>query len=861
MDEYEGPLSEGSQPGDPDLCIEADITLELLMKLYEFAPDAVYINDMEGTFLDGNSQAERLLGFKKRDIIGKNFVESGIVPPDQIEKVIYLQIESIKGDPTGPDEITLIRADGRLVHVEVRTQPITISDQKYVLGIARDISEREFLLNELERQRDLAKSYLDVAGVMILALDLEGRITMINKWGASLLGYDTPQEMLGKDWFRTALPEGYRTDVRSYFQALIDGSSDDMDREGAVICRDGSIKVISWHNQLRRDPDGIVTGTLSSGSDITTLRTKQRELKESEERFRGLVERSFDAICSMDRNGTINYISPAVTEILGYASDEMVGRNFLEFFPETEAVSLQEDFSAALKGKPFRGSRIPLTSKKGKPLIIEANVTPYTDESGLTMIEATFRDITDSVRMEKEMLDRTAFLQQVMDSINLPVFIKNLDGVVIGCNRHFLTFIGRKREDVMFSDMSDLMPEQILTLCNNKDRELLTGKGSLIFEVSMPGRDGSETPYLITKSPFRDIKGELRGIVSVMISVEEKKRYELELARSKEMMQKVLNSVDTGILLLDPGNGTVSDLNPMAAKMLDMPMDDVVGTLPDLIPAIMKGPCASVFEGSSRSCVQELEVPYMDGVLPVMVSLKREDILGSDNVIMTMTDMTDHIAARRALEESNDLLGMINRILRHDILNNLGMIQLALGQYRVTKRMDYIDGMEKALTRSVDLIEAMKQLEMIWSFGKPLKEYEMKGFIEGIAKGYDIPIEVSGDCRVLADDALSSVISNMISNAIKHGKTDRIEIGLEQGELTSRIRISDFGTGIPDKIVDKLFDEGFSYGSMAGSGLGLFIINRTMKRFGGSVSYEPTKPKGSTFVLEFRAPQSSSHST
>lgn len=831
------------------------------MKLYEFAPDAVYVNDMEGTFLHGNSQAERLLGYERASLIGKNFVESGIVPDDQIEKVISLQIESIRGDPTGPDEIKLIRSNGKPVHVEVRTQPITISDQRYVLGIARDISERKALQAELERQRDLAQSYLDVAGVMILALDLEGRITMINKWGASLLGYDTPQEMLEKDWFRTALPEGYRIDVRSYFQALIDGSSDDMDREGAVICRDGSIKVISWHNQLRRDPDGSVTGTLSSGSDITTLRTKQRELKESEERFRGLVERSFDAICSMDRNGTINYISPAVTEILGYTSDDMMGRNFLEFFPETESGPLLEDFSAALKGKTFRGSRIPLNSKKGKQLVIEVNVTPYTDESGLTAIEATFRDITDSVRMEKEMLDRTAFLQQVMDSINLPIFIKNLDGVMIGCNRHFLNFTGRKRDDVLFSDMSDLMPEHIHTLCNNKDRELLSGKGPLMFEVSIPGKDGSGSPYLITKSPFRDIKGELRGIVSVMISVEEKKRYELELARSKEMMQKVLNSVDTGILLLDPGDGTVSDLNPRAARMLDIPMDEVVGTSPDPIPAIMNGPCASVFEGSSRSCVQEFEVPHRDGFLPVMVSLKREDILGIDNVIMTMTDLTDHIAARRALEESNDLLGMINRILRHDILNNLGMIQLALGQYRVTKRMDYIDGMEKALTRSVDLIEAMKQLEMIWSFGKPLKEYEMKAFIEGIAKGYDIPIEVSGECNVLADDALSSVISNMISNAIKHGKTDRMRIVLEQGERISKISISDFGTGIPDKIVDKLFDEGFSYGTMAGSGLGLFIINRTMKRFGGGVSYEPTTPKGATFVLMFRAPQSSSHST
>jgi PAS domain S-box-containing protein len=111
--------------------------------LFEFAPDAYYINDLEGNFIDGNRTAEDLLGYKREELVGKNFFELYLLPVEELQKATELLDKNVEGKPTDPDEFTIKRKDGRQVAVEIRTIPIDIGGQDVVLGIARDISERK----------------------------------------------------------------------------------------------------------------------------------------------------------------------------------------------------------------------------------------------------------------------------------------------------------------------------------------------------------------------------------------------------------------------------------------------------------------------------------------------------------------------------------------------------------------------------------------------------------------------------------------------------------------------------------------------------------------------------------------------
>jgi len=122
--------------------------------LFESAPDAYYINDFEGIFIDGNKATEKLLGYSKEELIGKNFVDAGILSMDQAEIALNVLARNIKGESTGPDKYILKRKDGSTVYVEILTHPVVIKGKNRVLGIARNITERKRNEEKLAKHRD-----------------------------------------------------------------------------------------------------------------------------------------------------------------------------------------------------------------------------------------------------------------------------------------------------------------------------------------------------------------------------------------------------------------------------------------------------------------------------------------------------------------------------------------------------------------------------------------------------------------------------------------------------------------------------------------------------------------------------------
>jgi len=205
------------------------------------------------------------------------------------------------------------------------------------------------------------------------------------------------------------------------------------------------------------------------------------------------------------------------------------------------------------------------------------------------------------------------------------------------------------------------------------------------------------------------------------------------------------------------------------------------------------------------------------------------------------------------IENLNETLKLINKIMRHDVLNDLTTISLALDMVEVgEKDKKLIVNAFKAIDRSVDLINRMRELETFASFGGELKEYNVRDVIREVVEKYDIKFNIKGDCRVLADEAFTSVIDNVINNAVVHGKTDRIDITIGKTDNFCQIRIADYGIGISDEIKDRIFEEGFKYGDTGHTGLGLYIVKKAVERYGGSIEVEDNKPKGAVFVIRLR---------
>ncbi len=118
-------------------------TNERLNAILDHVPEIFYMSDLKGNFIDGNKTAEKIIGYKKEELIGKNFLKLKILSPGQIPKAAKLLAKNALGLSTGPDEFTLTRKDGSTVIVELSTHPLKIGKRTMVLSMGRDISDRK----------------------------------------------------------------------------------------------------------------------------------------------------------------------------------------------------------------------------------------------------------------------------------------------------------------------------------------------------------------------------------------------------------------------------------------------------------------------------------------------------------------------------------------------------------------------------------------------------------------------------------------------------------------------------------------------------------------------------------------------
>jgi len=197
--------------------------------------------------------------------------------------------------------------------------------------VARSI-ERKRAERALGQERDRIKKYLDIAEVMLLALDRQGTIVMINRKGASILGYEEA-ELVGKNWFDTCLRTGDREQVRKVFEEIMAGRGEQQEyHENFILTKSGEERNVAWHNAIVNDDAGLTQGSLSSGEDITDHMRAKNALADSEELHRRLVAAIPDLIIRTDLAGNIVFANEVAVRLSGKAGVEgLIGLNVFSF--------------------------------------------------------------------------------------------------------------------------------------------------------------------------------------------------------------------------------------------------------------------------------------------------------------------------------------------------------------------------------------------------------------------------------------------------------------------------------------------------------------------------------------------------
>ncbi|RZN32128.1 MAG: hybrid sensor histidine kinase/response regulator [Methanosarcinales archaeon] len=228
-----------------------------------------------------------------------------------------------------------------------------------------------------------------------------------------------------------------------------------------------------------------------------------------------------------------------------------------------------------------------------------------------------------------------------------------------------------------------------------------------------------------------------------------------------------------------------------------------------------------------------------------------------DLILRINERLKQEIAERALVEEElrahREHIKLINQIMRHDIINDLVVIDSELQLYDELCDDELLRKAAVRVGKSVDLINRIRKLEVFINTHRGLKPYSVTQVLRDIVKSYPYTtFNIEGNVQALADESLSSVLDNLINNAVSHGKTDRIDITMKTAGDFCEIRIADYGSGIPDAIKENIFEESFMYGETGNTGLGLYIVRKIMGNYGGCVHVEDNTPQGAVFVLALK---------
>jgi len=179
--------------------------------------------------------------------------------------------------------------NGKLIDLDVNIVIIRSDNNTIVAAFLRDITADKLAEEALRNEKYKAQKYLDIAGSMIVALDKKGNVTLINRKGSDIIGYDQ-KEIIGKNWFDNFIKPEVIKDVKKVFNQLMKGEIKTNERfENTVLTRGGNEKLIAWHNAILRDDHENIVGTLSSGEDITEQKKSEQQLKKYKDHLEKLV--------------------------------------------------------------------------------------------------------------------------------------------------------------------------------------------------------------------------------------------------------------------------------------------------------------------------------------------------------------------------------------------------------------------------------------------------------------------------------------------------------------------------------------------------------------------------------------------
>jgi PAS domain S-box-containing protein len=501
---------------------------ERFRQLAENIDDVIWIADRSITkLLYINSAYEKVFGLSRERVYERlnSFLDA--VHPDDRESVERMMARQIEGDYE-PFEYRIVRSDGTVRWILRRTFPIlNDSGEVYrVAGIGQDITERkraEESLSSLRRELEMTMESMEEG---VHRVDLQGKIVFVNQAAARMLGCEVA-DLMGRPAHLTkhhTRADGtfYPEEECPIYATLRDGISLYVTNE--VFWRqDGTSFPVEYTTApMRNDRDEMVAAVVTF-RDITESKRAEEALRESEERYRDLVENSHELICTHDLNGLILSANRAACVNLGYDVDSFVGKRNIRDILAPEVRDQFDEYLTRLRQNEATSGLMLVQTKSGERRVWEYYNSLRSEGLGTPIVRGMARDITDQRVAETALRESEERYRELFENAKDAIYVHDLKGRYISVNRAAEKLSGYAREEIIGKHFSNFIAPSHLKYARENLCRKLDEQPETTYEAEIVSKTGRRTPVEVSSRLVYE-NGQPVGVQGTARDISERKQ-------------------------------------------------------------------------------------------------------------------------------------------------------------------------------------------------------------------------------------------------------------------------------------------------------------------------------------------------
>jgi len=696
----------------------------------------------------------------------------------------------------------------------------------------------------------------EYAAIGMALISIDGLWIRVNSCFSAITGYSR-EELLYANIHDISLAEDVEHH-KTCMEQLLSGQIESYQLEKRFTHKTGAIVMAELSMSLVRDSFGSPLYYVAQIKDITQRKIVEQRLAESEQRYKSLIEHNPAGILTCDMNGLIVSLNPAMERILGFTEREITGYTINRFFAAPKAPGaapqwfLQQTDNYMLQVRHKNGELIDL-GLKNVPIIVNETM------EGVYFIA---KDITqhnkdrESLRIAQQDLRETMRRQQGM---TFKFRLMEDDFIHTLCDGELLHRLGYTPGDMLGNSLRQIWPEALAATMDSYYRRAWDGEENVMYETTF-----RSITYLTSLRPISEL-GQVVEVIGSAVDITERKRMEVELCETKELLESFINNTTDAICVTDIHERVLS-VNAAYEHVFGWKAEELLGKRLPIYPAFLEGQreeiYASLRNGRQISALETVRERKNGSI--INVSVTKTPIKNEEGEIIAFAGITRDITERKRTEEllrKSDKLSVAGQLaagLAHEIRNPLTSLRgfLQLLQNEMQSKQYYFEIMLSELDRINFIVSEFLVI------AKPEAIQYKRGSLVNILQSVialletqallcngELGLDIEGPIPelVCSEKHLKQLFINLVKNAIEaiqKGGVIRLTVSMQDASHV-RVRTRDNGCGIPDERVRQL-GEPFYTTKEKGTGLGLMMCFKIVEAHKGTMHIESEIGVGTT---------------